>query len=77
MYNETGIVIQIIVAASESSTTIEFNATSVLTTTTSVLDIRNVNSIQCGNVAVSRSIDIMVNVQGKSCHHSMTNEQFF
>ena len=64
LYDQNGIVIQITHAVSESPNTLEFNATSVLTTTTSALDILDVNSIRCGSVALSQTIPVILNAQG-------------
>ena len=66
--NNSGIIIQVINATSESSQIDEFNATSVLSTTTLALDLQNVSSIQCGtNSLRSEVIDFsMLNIQGKN-----------
>ena len=63
MYNDSGVLIQVITVEPESTNT--FNSTSVLTATTSALDMLNVNSITCGQDIRSPAIDLtMLNVQG-------------
>ena len=67
IFNDRGVLIQIIDANSESPDTDEFNATSTLMTTTLALDMLNVNNIQCGTRAVRSSpVDLtMLNIEGK------------
>ena len=66
IYNMTGIVIQILSAVSESDTTLEFNSSSRLTSTTFALDMLGVHIIECGNRATrSQPINLtMLNIQG-------------
>ena len=66
LMNNSGIIIQVIDVASESALVDEFNATSVLSTTTLALDLQNVSSVQCGTNRIrSEVIDLtMLDIQG-------------
>ena len=59
LHNESGILIQLIGAAPEAGQSDVFNSTSVLTGTTTSLDMLGVDSISCGTVSVrSDSINL-------------------
>ncbi len=68
IHNEDGVVVEIVNVVPNSANTDTFNATSVLTTTTSALVMLNVNSIACGTRGTrSQTLDLtMLNIQGTS-----------
>ena len=64
IHDANGINIEITEASAESTFTDIFNATSVLTATTSALSMLNVDKIRCGTNAI-RSETIILNFQGQ------------